>query len=130
MRTRLARVTPTQPFARMIRSTVHRATVMPCRCRCAHIFSDPYNDSGFRRPCSSGSYSPAMTSVITRSDRARFDGARLAQAQYVLGAIWQPCAVSARQIGATPDLTRCSAMNRQINGVAGRTPARRKTLQP
>ena len=71
-----------------------------------------------------------MTSVITRSDRARLDGARLAQAQYVLGAIKQPCAVSARQIGATPNLARCSVMNRQINGVAGRTPARRKTLRP
>ena len=81
VRTRLARVTPTQPFERMIRSTVHRATVMPCRCRCAHIFNDPYNDSGFRRPCSSGSYSPAMTSVSTRSDRARFDGALFAHAQ-------------------------------------------------
>jgi hypothetical protein len=81
VRTRFARVTPTQPFERMIRSTVQRATVMPCRCRCAHIFSDPYKDSGFRRPCSSGSYSPAMTSVITRSDRTRFEGARLAQAQ-------------------------------------------------
>ena len=39
----------------------HRPTPMGAgqctqhRCRCAHIFSDPYNDSGFRRPCSSGS---------------------------------------------------------------------------
>jgi len=33
---------------------VHRATMMRCRCRCAHIFNDPYNDSGGRRPCSPG----------------------------------------------------------------------------
>jgi hypothetical protein len=65
----------------MIRSTVHRATVMPCRCRWPHIFNAPYNDSGFRRPCPSGSYKPAITSAITRSDSARFDGARVAHAQ-------------------------------------------------
>jgi hypothetical protein len=68
--------------------------------------------------------------VITRSDKALFEGALLAHAQYVFGAIWQPCALSARQIGATPNLALFSAMNRQINGVAGRTPARRKTLPP
>ncbi len=40
-----------------------------------------YSDSGFRRPCSSGSYRAASTSVITKSDNARFDGARRAHAQ-------------------------------------------------
>ena len=55
VRTRLVRRTPCQPFLRISRSTVQRATLMPWRCRCAHIFSDPYNDSGGRRPCSSGS---------------------------------------------------------------------------
>ena len=37
------------------KSTVDLATGMPSRCRCAHIFNDPYNDSGLRRRCSSGS---------------------------------------------------------------------------
>jgi hypothetical protein len=34
----------------MIRSTVHRATGMPWRCRWAHIFRLPYSDSGGRLP--------------------------------------------------------------------------------
>ena len=41
-----------------------------------------------------------------------------------------PCTASARQIGPTPNSSRCSSMNWQINGVAGRTPARRKLLRP
>lgn len=54
------------------------------------------------------------------SHSARFDGARLHQAWKVLGAIVHPYAVSARQIGATPNRARCSTMNAQITGVAGR----------
>jgi hypothetical protein len=34
---------------------VHRATSMPSRLRCAHIFVAPYRHSGGRWPCSSGS---------------------------------------------------------------------------
>jgi hypothetical protein len=41
-------------MARISRSTVHRAIVIPSRSRCAHIFNDPYSDSRARRPCSSG----------------------------------------------------------------------------
>ena len=55
VRTFLVRRTPCQPFAAMSRSTVPRATSMPSRFRCAHILSDPYKASGFRRPDSSGS---------------------------------------------------------------------------
>lgn len=64
------------------------------------------------------------------SHNARVDGARRAQAWKVLGAILTPCAVSARQIGTTPNRALCSAMNAQISGVAGRSPARRNSLQP
>lgn len=55
------------------------------------------------------------------SHRARFDGARRAQAWNVLRAIVHPCAVSARQIGTTPNRARCPAMNLQITSVAGRS---------
>jgi hypothetical protein len=55
VRTLRVRIAPRQPWMRMIRSTVHRATGMPCRCRCAHIFRLPYSDSGGRLPFSSGS---------------------------------------------------------------------------
>jgi hypothetical protein len=55
VRTFRARVTPRHPFARISRSTVHRAAVMPCRRRCSHVFRLPYSDSGLRRPRSSGS---------------------------------------------------------------------------
>ena len=54
VRTVRARVTPRHPCARISRSTVHRATVMPCRFRCSHIFKLPYSDSGLRRPRASG----------------------------------------------------------------------------
>ena len=46
------------------------------------------------------------------------------------GAICTPCTASARQIGTTPNFSRCSSMNSQISGVAGRTPARRNLLRP
>ena len=52
---RRARVTPRQPLCRMMRSTVRRATGMPSRCRCAHIFRLPYRLSGGRLPSASGS---------------------------------------------------------------------------
>ncbi len=55
VRTVRARVTPRHPWARISRSTVHFATVMPCRFRCSHIFTLPYRHSGGRRPFSSGS---------------------------------------------------------------------------
>jgi hypothetical protein len=45
-----ARVTPRHRFARISRSTVHRATATPCRFRCSHIFRLPYSDSGLRGP--------------------------------------------------------------------------------
>ena len=45
---RRARMTPRQPLRRMIRSTVRRATGMPWRRRCAHIFRLPYKLSGGR----------------------------------------------------------------------------------
>ena len=41
VRTRRALVTPRQPCARLSRSTVHLATGIPCRFRCAHIFTVP-----------------------------------------------------------------------------------------
>jgi hypothetical protein len=50
-----ARVAPRQPFRRIIRSTVRRATGMPWRRRCAHIFRLPYRHSGGRLPSASGS---------------------------------------------------------------------------
>src|SRR5215208_5111409 len=53
--TRRARMTPRQPLCRMIRSTVRRATGMPWRCICAHIFRLPYRLSGGRFPSASGS---------------------------------------------------------------------------
>jgi len=62
-----------------------------------------------------------MISVITMSDSARFAAPEQPKPHYVRGAIVQPSALSVRQIGATPYFTRCSAMNRQISGVAGRT---------
>ena len=52
---RRARMTPRQPLCRMIRSTVRRATGIPCRCKCAHIFRLPYRLSGGRLPSASGS---------------------------------------------------------------------------
>jgi len=52
---RRARVTPRQPLCRMIRSTVRRATGMPWRRRCAHIFRLPYRLSGGLFPSASGS---------------------------------------------------------------------------
>ena len=50
VRTLRARVTPRHPFARISRSTVHRATAIPCRRRYSHIFRLPYRHSGGRRP--------------------------------------------------------------------------------
>ena len=44
------------------------------------------------------------------------------------GRFCTPCSLSTRQIGATPNRARCSAMNAQINAVAGRSPARRNSL--
>ena len=41
VRTARARATPRQGPARISRSTVHFATVMPCRFRCSHIFTLP-----------------------------------------------------------------------------------------
>jgi hypothetical protein len=55
VRTRRPLLTPRQPCARFSRPPVHLATGMPCRFRCAHIFTVPYSDSGGRRPFSSGS---------------------------------------------------------------------------
>jgi hypothetical protein len=55
VRTFLALVAPRQPFTFISRSMVQRATWMPWRCRWAHIFNDPYSDSGGRRPSASGS---------------------------------------------------------------------------
>lgn len=55
VRTLFWRRTPCQPLARINRSTVDLATGIPSRCRWAHIFTDPYSDSGFFRPFSSGS---------------------------------------------------------------------------
>ncbi len=69
-------------------------------------------------------------SVIVVSHNACFDGGRARQAWKVLGAILHPCAVSARQIGATPNRARYSAMNRQTISVASRSLARRNLLLP
>ena len=48
VRTVFWRRTPCQPCRRISRSTVDLATGMPSRCRWAHIFTDPYSDSGLR----------------------------------------------------------------------------------
>ena len=74
-------LTARQPLARMIRSLVRRATGIPRRCRCAHIFRLPYNDSGARLPLLSGSWMPARISVIVASHNARFDVAADRRAQ-------------------------------------------------
>ena len=55
VRTFCCRRTPCQPPARIRRSPVDFATGMSSRCGWAHIFNDPYSDSGFLRPRSSGS---------------------------------------------------------------------------
>jgi hypothetical protein len=55
VRTLATRRTPSQPLIFISRSIVQRATWMPSRFRWAHIFNDPYSDSGRRRPCWSGS---------------------------------------------------------------------------
>jgi hypothetical protein len=55
VRTVGGRGTTRHPWARISRSTVHFATVMPCRFRCSHIFTLPYRHSGGRRPFSSAS---------------------------------------------------------------------------
>ena len=55
VRTVRARVTPRHRLAAISRSTVHRATGIPCRFRCSHIFKLPYSDSGLRLPRASGS---------------------------------------------------------------------------
>jgi hypothetical protein len=73
--------------------------------------------------------------VIVASHRDRFEGARVAHAWKVLGAIATPCSLSTRQIGATPNRSLWSAMNRQTSLVvsvvsAGRSPARRKMSPP
>ena len=47
-----------------------------------------------------------------------FDGAAERCTQYVRGAICTPCTASARQIGTTPNRSRCSLMNAPITGVA------------
>ncbi len=48
----------------------------------------------------------------------------------VLGATWQPCWVSTRQIGSTPKRDRCSSMNAITTAVAGPAPARRNSRPP
>ena len=90
VRTVRARVTPRHPWARISRSTVHFATVMPCRFRCSHIFTLPYRHSGGRRPSGPGSQIPARISVSASSRSARRDGGRDRRAQYVRGAIAMP----------------------------------------
>jgi len=71
---------------------------------------------------------------MAASHKDRFEGARIAQAWNVRGAIWMPCSVSTRQIGATPKRSLFSAMNVQTElvsgGCAGRSSVRRKTLRP
>ena len=126
-----ARVLPRHPFARISRATVHRAAVMPCRrSRYAWTFTAPYSDSGLRRPRSSGSKICASSPVTRASDSARAEAGLVRRAQYVRGAIFMPCAVSARQIGTTPNRSRAASMNLQISAVAaGRAPGR-KNLSP
>lgn len=69
---------------------------------------------------------------MVASHRARFDGARCTQAWNVRGAIGTPCAVSTRQIGATPKQSLREARNSQTDVVSGggarRSPARRNLL--
>jgi hypothetical protein len=130
VRTLRARVTPRHPCARISRSTVHLAAWIPCRRRWSRIFSDPYSDSGLRRPFPSGSQIPARTSVSQASRTARRDGGRETRAQRVRGAIFTPCADSARQIGTTPKRSRRASTNSQISAAAGRTPARKKSSPP
>jgi len=48
----------------------------------------------------------------------------------VIARIVEPTSKADAQIGANPKRARCSSMNRQINGVAGRSPARRNLLLP
>ncbi len=49
--------------------------------------------------------------MIVASHRDRFDGALVAHAWNVRGAIVTPCSVSTRQIEATPNRSLWSAMN-------------------
>jgi hypothetical protein len=89
-------------LARINRSTAERATSMPSRRRWAHIANDPYSDSGLRFPFWSGWSWPVSTAVMM-VPTGPFDGARAAQAEKILEAIWHPCPASARQVGATPE---------------------------
>jgi hypothetical protein len=54
---------------------------------------------------------------ISRTSPTCFEGARVAHAWNVLGAILTPCSVSTRQIGATPNRSLWSAMSRQTSVV-------------
>jgi hypothetical protein len=60
---------------------VQRATSIPWRRRWAHIFNEPYSDSGLRLPCSSRSTQyEASTAVMVASHNARLDNGRVSQA--------------------------------------------------
>ena len=75
------RVLPRHPLARMIRSTVHLATLTPRRRRCPHALTAPYRDSGARRPSRPGSNIPASSPVTSASRTDRRDGSLLFLAQ-------------------------------------------------
>ena len=64
---------PRHPLARISRSTVHRATLMPCRRRYPQALTAPYSDSGLRLPRSSGSNSSRSSPVSHASRSARRD---------------------------------------------------------
>ena len=71
-----ARLRPRQPFARISRSIVHRATTMSWRASQPQIFTAPYSDSGLRRPRASGSNTARSSPLSHASFCARADGGR------------------------------------------------------
>ena len=76
VRTFRARLTPRHPFARISRSTVQRAGLMPCRRRCSHIFrlptATPAGAGRAHRACRSPPGSPSAPHQTRRLDGGRF----------------------------------------------------------
>ena len=125
VRTRRPRATPRQPWASLSRSMAHlgHRDALPVQVR-PHLHRPIQRlRGGGAQPHPTGTSRPESRSL--RHPTAPISPAPRPVKPTGARAIWVPCTKSARQIGATPNSSFSSSINRQISAVAGRAPARK-----